>query len=329
MKTGTQYGLRTGALTVAALVLLGSSAAMADSKLAWKFTKGETTEYAIDRVEEILIDAGGVELAIDLQQAMDTTWEVTDVADDGTATVKLKVNRIQLKFNSPFTGPFEYDSKNPVEGAGPIWDQMGPAMEGLLNGEVTAKVATNGKVEEVTLSESMLEAFGGGEGGRGGRMASMMGAGMSADMVRNMIVEMVVLLPEESASEGDTWESELSTAMGPLGTMVATTTFTYAGTEDDLAKIDIVTEVEMQAAEGGDGDMEMELTEQESTGTVQFDAKAGRTKESVTKQKVVLEGFFMGNEFIQERTSTNTLKQGTNPDIVTPPAEEPAATSAN
>lgn len=309
-------------MTLAALLLVAAEARAA-KELRWKFKEGDKLPYAMSQTATILIDANGIEIDVKIKQIMDVVWTVKSVASDGTAEISQKVERVQLLMNTPFTGEVSYDSKQPDKVPPPeLWDRMGKPIEAMLDGEFTLKISPTGKVSDVTLPEALTEALGEQRGGGGGQM--MMGGGMFTEStIRQTIEQAVTPLPEEPAGEGVTWSRELENKMGPIGTQKIAVTYSYAGQENkdgkDLEKIDAKTEISFEAAEGGDADVAMEITEQEGKGSVLFDAAAGRAISAKTEQDLVLEGDFQGNEFAQEINMVLQLAAGTSENL---PADE-------
>ncbi|MBX7165226.1 MAG: hypothetical protein K1X74_02640 [Pirellulales bacterium] len=314
-------------LVLMALACLGTTQVRAE-KLTWKFKKGDKAQYASLNKMEMAIDAGGVEFTLELDQALDTTWEVMAVGSDGTAEITQTIDRLQFKLNSPFTGEFTYDSKNPVPGEGQIWDRLGPVLESLTGQKVMLKITAQGEVKDITLPEKLVESLNAGGGGDG--PSRMFGAGFTEETVKEMINDGVLPLPADAVKDGDTWEKVKEMKLGPIGSQKTKTTYKLAGMTDkdgkQVANIEVATEVTMEAAEAeGDTEVEVELTEQEASGNVLFDPATGRTVEATTKQMVTMEGDFQGNEFIQERTITVTLKQGVNADILPAPEKKEEA----
>jgi hypothetical protein len=82
-----------------------------------------------------------------------------------------------------------------------------------------------------------------------------------------------------------------------------------------------------EAAE--DGDVIIELIEQDGSGTILFDAEAGLTVESTSVQTNVMEGEFMGNEIALETENTVIVVQGTSDDLPKSETEAPAEEAAD
>lgn len=333
MRKRISSSTRVALCAAVALALMVGARAQAAEALGWKFKEGEKVSYAVSNASHRLIDAGGAEFDVDFNFITDVTWAVDKVAADGSAELTQTIDRVQLKVNTPFTGEFAYDSKAEDQPAleGPIWERMGPAIEKMVGGQFKVKVTKRGEVTEVTLPEELAaiikeqaEAAGGGGGG-GGAGALFMGGNMfSEKAMKDTIQRGLVIFPESASSE---WNNVVEEKMGEFATIKYDTKYTQAGTESkngkDLQKIDAKTEMTLELAEGAeDGDVVIELIEQEGSGTILFDAAAGQTVESTSVQKNVMEGEFMGNEVSLETENTIIVVLGTSDNL---PKDESAA----
>lgn len=307
------------ALAIAGLCLLAAAPNFAADALRWKFKQGEAFPYALAQKANILIDANGIEIDVALKQIMDTTWTVKSVAGDGTAEIAMKVDRVQLLMNTPFTGEVAYDSNKPDEKPpAELWDRLGKPLEAMVGGEFALKVSPRGQVTDLTLPESLKAALEEqAQGGGGGQMMMMGGSMLSENTIRQTIEQAVLLFPE-SASE-KSWKRQFENKMGPIGTQKIDVTYESSGKEDyegkSLEKIASKTEVTFEPNENADIDAEFEITEQEGVGAILFDSAAGKTTFSTNTQKITLEGDFQGNEFAQEITLNLVLKAGKSEDL--------------
>src|SRR5262249_48342005 len=91
-------------------------------------------------------------------------------------------------------------------------------------------------------------------------------------------------LPNKPVAKGDTWETKLSVAFGPLGTLATENTYTFQGTEKadgkELAKITVATKATYAPPEGDTG-LPFKITKGDlkaegGKGTLLFDPEAGR-----------------------------------------------------
>ncbi len=314
-------------LAAAAMLSLASvGIATAGEKLAWKFKPGEEVQFATLQKMEIAVDAGGIEIVFEVDQALDLTWKVVSVADDGSATLTQSIDRLQFRMNSGFTGEFVYDSRSGEEGEGMIWERMGSILSGLTSGTTEVTITPTGEVKDVVLSDELSEAFEAAKEGEGaGGFFALLGIGMDAETVKLSIADSVITLPAEALDDGGTWSNTTELEMGPAKQMTEKT-YTFNGSEDrdgkKLAKIEIASEITLEIDEENEADVELEVTEQESTGTVYFDIESGKTVESSLRTVLVLEGESPMGELIMERTIDSSLKQGVNDDLVAPEEEE-------
>jgi len=315
--------------TAAVLSLTSVYSASAGEKLAWKFKVGENIPYATLQKMKIEVDFGGIEIVFDVDQALDLTWKVDSIADDGSATLTQTIDRLQFRMNSGFTGEFAYDSKSGEEGEGMIWERMGDILTGLTAGTTQVTITPSGEVKDVTLSDELTKAFEAAkeneDGGGGGGFFALLGIGMDAETVKLAIAESVITLPTEAMDEGGTWSKSTTLEMGPAK-QVTEKSYTYEGQEDrdgkKLAKIGVTSEIALEIDEDNEADVELEVTEQESTGAVYFDLESGKTVDSSLRTVLVLEGETPMGEVMMERTIVSSLKQGVNDDIIVPAEEE-------
>ncbi|MBX3413094.1 MAG: hypothetical protein KF708_10435 [Pirellulales bacterium] len=324
---------RVGLWAALALAISFGARAQAADALGWKFKEGDKVQYAVLNAQHRLIDASGAEFDIDFAFTTDVTWVVDKVNADGSAELTQTIDRVQLKVNTPFTGEFGFDSgdKDSPAPEGPIWERMGPAIEKMVGGQFKVKVTKRGEVTEVTLPQDLLDIIkeqseqGGGGGGAG---ALFMGGNMFGEKaMKDTIQRGIVIFPESADQE---WTHVVEEKMGEFATMKFDTKYVRSGTEKkdgkELQKIESKTEMTLELADGAeDGDVVLELIEQEGSGTILFDAAAGQTVSSTSVQKSSMEGEFMGNEVAFETENKVVVVLGTSDNL---PKDEEAAEEA-
>ncbi|HEY6565532.1 MAG TPA: DUF6263 family protein, partial [Pirellulaceae bacterium] len=125
-------------------------------------------------------------------------------------------------------------------------------------------------------------------------LASAGGGGLrevfSADGMKAMLSQSAAVLPERPVRPGDTWQGMTETK-SPVGTLVMQLDYTYRGAEQRAARsverIDIAVTMRIADATKENG-LEVSVTDQESQGTMYFDAAAGRFVESRLRQRMTL-----------------------------------------
>lgn len=301
------------ALLAAVLLFVALGHTHAD-ELRWKFKVGESLEYVLSRGVEGKINLSGSEIAFNLQLVFDTTWKPTAVAEDGTADVELVVDRIQVVMDSPLFGRMAYDSTNPKEPEGPIWAQMKPTMTSMLGEAFKAKFTPLGEVQDIALPEKLAEALKKQEIGENRRAGFGIGGNSFNEKgIKEMLSRSVLPLPETTGDDV-TWTQSFENAIPMMGTQIAETTFSVAGTESkdgkELTKITAETEILFEPAE--DPRADLEITDQAATATYYFDAAAGRMTEASGSQALTME-ITGPQEIKQDIKETMTMTSGKSP----------------
>lgn len=337
MQTSRSLMLRFTLAFLAAMVCLSSATASAKA-LRWKFKAGDKMQYALSNKSINEIDAGGFQLTASIKMVFDLGWTVENVAGDGTASLAQTVDRLQLHLQlpPPIDIDFQYDSKSAETPEGQIWDRMGPMLEALKGGKFTLKVTPTGEIAELKVPEALTKVIedqkaeaeqGGGGGGGGGGFFQMLGVGLSEETIKALMSQALCSLPKDDAAASAGWDYTNAMEMGPIGTMKTKYKYTAGGTEQvggkSLDKINASSEVTFEPKEDEDSDVDvfLELAEQSGSGSVLFDAAAGRAVSSNFEQKVTMEGDFMGNEFERTNTQTTVLVTGASENLPADPAD--------
>ncbi len=330
MTRATRSLLPIGLMAATLMALTSSSTAQAQKMLRWKFKEGEKIQYALRDTSETFIDAGGIEIGTESTRTLDTTWTVKSIADDGTALLTQKINRIQFHIDNDFIGEFKYDSKNPSEEdkESQVWMMVGPMFEAMLAGESEMKISPLGEVSEIKVAEELTKVFEEMEERGPNQFAFLLG-NMSEDGIKDELRRSVALLPEDPVADDTEWTQEHEVSQGPLGTLKVSFKYSYDGeTEHEgtsYEKIDLDVQISFEIPE--DSDAEVELSEQDISGVIYFDGEAGRIAYSNLKQSSVVEAFIMGNDIIQETEASNEMMLGTSDDL--PKSEEDEAAESD
>ncbi|HTM53543.1 MAG TPA: DUF6263 family protein [Pirellulales bacterium] len=318
-----QIRVRTLRLFSLALALLAVGAsALAESELRWKFKPGEKLQYVIERSAEGKVNLTGAEFAFKMGMTFDTTWNVKAVAADGTADLEQTVDRIQIGMSSPLAGSVNFDSKSTEKpDAGPVWTLLEPVVSGMLGQTIKIKVTPQGKVTDIQLPDKLTESFAKQRVGQNRQAGLGVGGNAFTEKgVKELITRSVQLLPEKSDKS---WSQSFENVMPGVGTQTTELKFSRSGDESvdgkKLEKIAQVTELTFEPA--ADARAELEITGQEGSGTIYFDAAAGHTIKSSGKQTTSME-LSGPQELTQEISETSSMRLGTSPDK---PAEKKEA----
>jgi hypothetical protein len=316
-------------LALAAVLALSClSAARAEAPLRWKFKDGETLDYILERAVDGKIIISGADIEFKLKMIFDTSWKVKSVAADGTANIEQTLERMQISMDSPLGGSLEYDTQNPTQPDSPAWSMMvEPMVSGLMGQTLKWKVSPLGKVSDIEMPEKLAAVFAKQKEGSNRQQGFGLGGNMFSDQgLREFIEKSVQPLPEKTPAKDVTWKQTFETPIPRIGTQTSETTFSFAGDEKldgkTVQKITAGTELTFEPAD--DAAADLEITSQSATGTIYFDAAAGRAIKSAGTQASTME-LSGARELTQEIKETTSMKMGKSPAGKPAAADEKAA----
>lgn len=319
---------RFRAMLIALLFLAAAAApaerSLADTALRWKFRAGDKLQYAVAQRAKTLVTNSGLDFDVLATQIADLTCTVERVAADGSAEMKVVIDRVQMQAASPFGGAFQYDSKSGKTGEGQLWAMVGPLFEASLGQEIRVRVSPLGEVSEIKLPAKLdtiltaLEVH--------AIPQLMMGGGINRSTYRDMLALTFTRLSAEAVAPKSTWKVELPEPIGPVAKRTTELTFTFAGPSErssrKLERIDVASRTTVELDEDNP-DFFLEVNGDETTGSVWFDRAAGRAVETSLRQKLELAGDLEGTAFSQVRQIETIVREGTSAGIEFAPAEKP------
>jgi len=313
---------------LAALIILMTGVATADlaraeTTLHWKFQPGQKLQYAVTQRATTVVTNSGLDFDVLATQIADLTCTVEQVADDGSADMKVVIDRVRMQAASPFGGQFEYDSKSGKPGEGQLWAMVGPLFEASLGQEIHVRVSPQGEVSEIKLPAALDAILTALEPHAVPQL--MMGGGINRSTYRDMLALTFVRLPAKPVDPESHWKVALPEPIGAVATRITELTFTYAGPSKKegrtLDEIKVASQTTVDIDEDNP-DFFLEVTGDETTGSVWFDTKAGRALETSLQQKLELAGDLVGTAFSQVREIETTIRQGTSADIELKPLDK-------
>ncbi|MBI2824879.1 MAG: hypothetical protein HYX69_09350 [Planctomycetia bacterium] len=297
--------LATIVALLAVVVFTAAASARAETKLRWKFKAGDKVGYEMGMEMDQDMKIGDMSVGMKMTHRMDMSWDVKDVAADGTATISQTVNRVRMDMTLPpgaGAGPIKYDSK--AEKQEPGAEMIAPMFDAMVGKPFTMKVTTLGEVKEVQLPKAMIEAM-------SKTPLGAMNPMFSEDGIKQMFKQNVLPLPEKAVADGTTWDSTMEMKGLPFGKMVSETHYKYAGQEErggkKLDKIDVSANTKFEKAPNAE--IQLDIKNQESAGAIYFDNKAGTAVESSQTSKMSMEVEFGGMTIEQDVTTKTTLKR--------------------
>jgi hypothetical protein len=284
-----------------ALVSALMASAQADTELRWKFKSGDKTRYEMkmDMTQET--KSGPMPFQVKVSQIMDMTWEVTDVAADGSATLSQTIDRVRMEMTLPQAGqpPMKYDSQQ--ESKAPGTETLAKIFDAMIGKPFIMKVSPLGKVSDMQAPDGMVQAF-----------KNMPAGGMfSEDGLKQMIGQSMMPLPEEAVAVGKTWDQSAEMETPPFGKQVTTTQYKFGGEEEvdgkKFDKIDVAMDVKLEPSE--DAQAKIKLAGNDASGVIYWDTAAGQPADSRVNSKMKFEITVGTNSLEQTVTTKSSMKR--------------------
>ncbi len=271
-----------------------------DTELRWKFKAGDKTHYAMKTDVTQDTKAGGMPFQVKILQTMDMTWDVAEVADDGTATLNQTIDRVRMEMTLPQAGApqIKYDSQ--AKEKAPGTEMLSKIFDVIVGKAFVMKVTSLGKVLEMQAPDGVLQAFKNMPAGQGGMF--------SEDGLKQMISQSMLPLPEEAVAVGTTWEKSAEMQAPPFGKQVTVTQYKFAGDGElngkKVDKIDVTMDIKLEA--GDDPNTKFKLKDNKAGGEIQWDNSAGQPAQSRIDSKMSFE-ITANSMTIEQTVTTNSL----------------------
>jgi hypothetical protein len=244
--------------------------------LAYKRAKGDTLYYrgTLDMKQSQTIMTTKVEN--NFKQDVITSRVIDDIDAKGIATVKVKAERRKVTSEAGPLGKYEFDSQSTERDTGStIGAALTPVLERLTGSEFQLLVDQRGEVKEVKgFAELIADLI------KDNPFAAQFGGGDNKAAVQAE-QEAYIVLSEKPVSAGDKWEVPFESELPRIGKMKGKTTYTYEGPDKvgnlKTARIGLSTEMSFELnIEQGGAKVTGSISSTTSSGTAQFDPKAGR-----------------------------------------------------
>ncbi len=288
-----------------ALALVASwSTAQAETELRWKFKTGEKSNFEMKMEMTQETKAGDMPFTVKISQLMDMTWEVAEVAADGSATMNQTIDRVRMEMTLPQGPAIKYDTESPDKAPGT--EMLAKMFDAMVGKPFVLRVTPLGTVEDFKAPAGMLEAL------KNSPMAQA-GGMFSEDGLKQMISQSMLPLPEKAVSEGTTWEKKAEVQTPPFGKQMTTTEYKFVGPQDrdgkKLDRIDVALDMKIEPAEGAEA--KLTLKDNEASGEVFWDNAGGKPVESNINSKMTFTLAVGGMTIEQSVTTKVSMKQVT------------------
>ena len=302
---------RLFAMLVAVLAFL-SPTVNAQQELRWKFEEGEKLNY--DMIQNMTIGSTGGPLGaqnMTMRQEMDMTWEVVGVDEEGNAVIKQQFDQMKIKMTlPPPLGTIEYDSKSDQAPQGPA-AMLAPMYKAMTEAEFELTMTPRGEIKEVKIPDQVLAAL------RNSPGAAAMGDMATPEGFKKMISQGALVLPEDAPQPGQEWTTKVEVNNPMAGKQVIETTYEFEGMKEVDGTTFAAIAPELKMSFEGTPQVQMNVSEQDSSGEILFNVEEGRLHSSNLKQNVTIDITVAGQMLQQKIDQTIEVK-------VTPASEEAA-----
>lgn len=260
-----------------------------NSTFSWKaFEKGAKPFYQkLTTKTEQSMKVMGQDIKQTQEQTFFLSWTPKDPVG-GNWVVTQKIEGVVMAI-SIGGAKFDYDSRknNP---ANPMKDFFDNLLKAQLTYTVDPKTMTVTKIEG---AQELIKSL----GGTNPQMENLLRTLLNEDALKQMADPTWGAFPTKAVNKGDSWNRESKLNLGNIGTYDTKFTYTYAGAEKGMEKIDIKTSLAYAAPSKEAKDAARlpftikEVKNQgknEGSGSAWFDPKAGRFAKVETKMDLSL-----------------------------------------
>jgi len=245
--------------------LLPVSSAQSAEVLRWKFVDGETIRYHLQHSVDMTTRVQGQDAKAKALTALDVAWRLGAVGKDGSCTITQTIERVRYAIRGR-SARIDYDSQRQYPNDSLI-NSIRLPLEPLVGKELSFTMHPNGRVSDLQLSATLqtwLQA-----------KAAAPTARLSQSTLRYTFWHAPLVLPEVAVSTSDTWKSASKLEL-PWGPVESDRLMTLRDAEQIAERKLNVIDVASVERTAKDTNRSVEESDQQTTGTVHFDNRAGR-----------------------------------------------------
>jgi hypothetical protein len=297
------FGKSSAAMALAVWLLGGSASHARAETLRWKLNSGEVLRYTIESKQVENFQVMGRNKKSTRSNTTNLIWTVKNVSANGDAEIVLRFERLRMRVEQPPFVPLEFDSgPNKLE-IPDEFEAIERQIKALAGAELAFKLRPNGEVDDLKIPEKTLKSL------REGVPQDAAGQGTNSEQALKDILlqSSPPVFPLESLEPGKSWAAKLSKMAIPgLGTLKLDKVFTFQGPDSKTPRLLLLT-IDAKASLEPAENVTAKIRAQEGTGSLTFDAEAGRIVNSRNKQKMEMIITDRGQDIIQSSDTTSTM----------------------
>lgn len=291
-------------LLLAAFVFAGMRM-QAQVKILFNPAQGTTYTYRTVSDQKTAMSFGGQEMVTNSVMEMLTEMRVKTKSASETS-LDYTIKEIVMSSSNPMMS-YKVDTKNKAGSASEVEKLMFNLMECLIGKTLQVVIAPDGAVKTLTgysaISDCMQKLL--AAGGNEAQMANMTIQQFNETAIKNNLEQTFKIYPNKDVKAGDNWSTENSQATN-MNTTNTKNTYSLKSLNNDIALIDVVTNITMKPGGGMEGEMKGE-----QKGEMRLNVKTGMPVQ--TSGSGTIKGKFsgQGGEVSLEVTtkSSYTLQQ--------------------
>jgi hypothetical protein len=175
--------------------------------LEWKLKKGDAFRYEFTMKNEM--SAAGMDNRQEM--IMGQQFDVTEVTDEGLATLKVTYDRARFKMEGAMPVDFDSDKDKKPEGLFPM------IFGGMVGKSFTMQMGKKGDVAKVEGMAKMIDDIAKDLPEEHQAMAGMMKGGMTDEQTKLMFQNTLGILPKGPIAKGESWDVSMKSMFGGAG----------------------------------------------------------------------------------------------------------------
>jgi hypothetical protein len=256
------------------------------TELKFHPAKGSAVRLKVSLDQTITQTSNGVPATVSQTVTLVYGMAATDVAADGTTTVKVSYDAIAFKQRSNL-GNVDYDSSTPA----PVIPAAAKGLAAVVGQAVTIKVTPTGHVTDVQgvdeLIDAILKRLEIPDGPTKPILESSLRKEFGQDAIRDNMETMLLIYPDKPVAVGDTWSRRLAIAKG--FSIVIENAFTLKESNADVATVAVKSKLSSNAdappIDMGNRKLTYELSGEQS-GVLKINRSDGMIRAAEMKQKI-------------------------------------------